>query len=110
MENIFKDAKFGDKFRTRDGRMAILLQTHNCAVIAINFDSYAVTHDYKMDGTSVFNCHDLDIVSKWQEPINEKELKELARHFADDEMNISISERNGRYAGYQAGYRKAKNQ
>lgn len=27
MENIFENAKFGDKFRTRDGRLAIYLST-----------------------------------------------------------------------------------
>lgn len=111
MANIFENAKFGDKFRTRDGRMALYISGGlNLHILYVegedepdDFDRHGLFY-YSYGG----KLTSFDIIGKWEEPINKEELKELARHFADDEMNISIPERNGRYAGYQAGFRKAK--
>lgn len=88
MENIFENAKFGDKFRTRDGRKAIFI---NCATERndVYFKYYCTIED--LDGIyEVFDsqgrCHrdsdsPIDIVSEWQEEISEEELDELAEQW-----------------------------
>lgn len=68
--NIFENAKFGDKFRTRDGRMAI----YNGRSI----DRYWLIverHPWNIIGFNSCGRHsgleeDIDIISEWQEPIN----------------------------------------
>ena len=117
MKNIFENAYFGKPYRTRNERKAILLQVHNCATLAIDFDSHTVTHDYKMDGTSVFNCHDLDIVGEWKEEINEEELAKNAEKYADEApmtgtipngYNTPCFDECDIADAYKAGYREAK--
>ena len=124
--NIFENAKFGDKFRTRDGRKAI----YNGRSI----DRYWLIverHPWNMIGFNSCGRHsgleeDIDIISEWQEEINEEELDRLAKqekmHFVRfKECNglDLLSKRNKEYADlhniyelmekmYKAGYRKAK--
>lgn len=74
MENIFKDAKFGDKFKTRDGKMAIFL-AHN---VYCEHSAYFFTpEDIEKRGTiltmNLLHTYDghfdvkkgRDIVSRW---------------------------------------------
>ena len=106
--NIFENAKFGDKFRTRDGRMAIYLGESHHQELAVHDgdDYYDVYKDYNSDGT--YDANDmkiLDIVSEWQEPIDEEELEKMAEEY----VRTQYPEDNV-FAGYcrrdfTAGYR-----
>ena len=80
-KNIFKDAKFGDKFKTRDGRMAIYL-TDKDEKRNIMFAIQTVTKDDCLllkttsRGKTIYEYEEnpipekdvcYDIVSKWEE-------------------------------------------
>lgn len=68
MKNIFENAKFDDKFRTRDGRKAIYQygddEFHHL---------FLSSCDMIVDSQGYVNCKEipsmLDIVSEWQKPI-----------------------------------------
>ena len=108
MENIFKEAKFGDKFRRRDGGFAIYLSTeyggseedkNNLPFIIIYMaNEHHVT--YKDGSEKRFHSADTysesgkwnrfseedddwDIVGKWEEQVDEKKLDILAEEFCD---------------------------
>lgn len=112
MENIFKDAKFGDKFRTKDGRMALFIQTLNHGEIrnelcVENKDEGRSYYLYKDDGTFYHRHCDNDIVSCWQEPINEEELDKLATEYVKNiykDYYCDFLEQEGE--AYKAGYLK----
>lgn len=116
MKNIFEGAKFGDKFMTRDGRKAIVinLTPHYQGItmaLTIEGDKDAFYRFYHEDGTAKKEAGDtdaVDIVSKWKEPIDEKNLHKLALNayqFEDDpHWNSYQFERQ---EAYKAGYRKA---
>ena len=95
--NLFENAKFGDKFRTRDGRMAIY-----------NYHSIRGWHDIIIEGKGrsyhfadhcngiirlpqnpdpdIDYCHPIDIVGKWEERdkgIIDKACDWLKRELAD---------------------------
>ncbi len=110
MTSIFENAKFGDKFRTRAGRMAIY-QNGNDEFHHLFLSSC----DILVDSYGYLNCKEfpsgLDIVSEWQEPINEEELDKLA---VDDIFKVLNSDYfDGKISFnklkeiYKAGYRKA---
>lgn len=72
--NIFENAYFGKAYKTRDGRKAVYIQ-EDCCIVEGNMDTFS----YFDDGhCSMFSeeC-DIDIVSEWQEPINEEKLDEV---------------------------------
>ena len=132
-EMIFEGAKFGDKFRTRDGRMAVL-----CSQTLSKY-GFVLISDHISDST--YNCvyetdwfgevyHELekgtdflDIIGKWEEPISEEELYSLAKQeeirlVSCNGLNL-LTQRNKIHADlynvydlmrkmYIAGYRKAK--
>lgn len=115
MENIFEGAKFGDKFRTRDGRMAIF-----CGKLpAINLYRIVIegnlnSSNYSEFGTLNPHAESLyDIIGKWEEPINEEELAKLAEEY-EGLINWEYNPDYAMYSSeqlinaYQAGYRKAK--
>ena len=112
MNNIFENAYLGKPYKTRDGKRAILLQVNNCANLAIDFETHAVTHDYKLDGTSLWSCDNLDIVSEWQEEINEEELDRMADEYVvaecDYHEGLTVYQQSLIKCAYKAGYRKAK--
>ena len=89
--NIFKDAKFGDKFITRDGRVALFIVKLNLRYFGkiktcyrcIIEDEYDTFYDYDKNGLNIeggyteleneiIEYYGSDIVGKWQEPINDK--------------------------------------
>lgn len=134
-KNIFKDAKFGDRYRQRDGSMAIYLSAYyggseddkdNPPFVDVNFarEVYIKYTDgsekrfhsiNRYDGaTGKFNKwateeDDRDIVGIWEEPIDEEKLDKLAQNaypFEDDaHWNTYQHERQ---EAYKTGYRKAK--
>lgn len=100
MNNIFENAKFGDRFRTRDGRMSIFLQPYiptygdNYFIMAVgdSFVTHPISTEFKVyaDGRNFslktplgFNDEKFDIVGRWETPIDENELNKIATDFAD---------------------------
>lgn len=84
MKNILKNAKFRDRFRTSDGKMAIysfcIKGRPNEHYLIVDRNS-SLLGGYTDDGiinACGYHNPNLDIVSKWQEPINEEELVESA--------------------------------
>lgn len=132
MNNIFENAEFGDKFRTRDGRKFVYfgkvpsLESLECAYEGLAEHNGLMTY-YNEEGKSLYCKYDLpgmdassvdfgqvnseedsidDIIGKWQEPINEEELAKLATLEVNKmeifDNNITATDI------YKAGYRKAK--
>lgn len=105
MKNIFENAYFGKVYKTREGRRAVYLKfLHNNK------------HHLYVENTGIMDCtqdglytgmagrlEDLDIVSEWQEPIDEDKLEELAEEYID-----TWSESYSCKLAFKAGYRKAK--
>ena len=114
--NIFENAKFGDKFRTRDGRMVLFNSPTSFYkgwywMIAQG----SGTCRYFEDGLlNIGEENSLDIVGKWEEPINEEELDRLALEHSEPIDTIPDDWFNKRRvkllvrSAYEAGYRKAK--
>lgn len=135
MKNLFENAKFGDRYKLRDGRMAIYLSTYyggsendkeNPPFIDVDFA--VEVHIIYVDGsekrfhridqydgaTGKFNKwateeDDWDIVGKWEEPIDEEKLDKLAQNAYpfEDDAHWNGYQRE-RQEAYKAGYRKAK--
>lgn len=85
MESIFKNAYFGKAYRTRDGRKAIFLRTF----VAHGYNHYVSTGDleYAVRENGKVNKHlypyEEDIVSEWQEEINEDEYEDKIKSLID---------------------------
>ena len=80
MSKIFEGAKFGDAFKTKDGRKAIYDAHENkwhYLILEGGFD--IICQD---DGIDTIN--DYDIVGRWVEPIDEKRFNDMALQLADD--------------------------
>ena len=78
-KNIFKGAKFGDKFVTRDGRVAILIEVGLCNVSVAIKDENEISFIDKETGCAGTNPtkeYPKDIVSRYILP--EDKLDELA--------------------------------
>lgn len=75
MNNIFENAYFGKAYKTRSGKKAILLQPKTYHVILEDLTEYSVMKDGLAydDMTTSY-----DIVSEWQEEIDEEELDGIA--------------------------------
>lgn len=125
MNNIFENAKFGDKFVTRDGRMAIIVGVYCRVVSAVLENDWEMVHYYSRNDNGKLNYlfPEKDIVDKWQEEINEEELDRLAKqeglHLVGFNGLNLLTQRNKDHADlhnvyelmemmYKAGYRKAK--
>lgn len=121
-ENIFKNAKFGDKFRTRDGRMAIYLCNNifDCGKVYVVYEGYTHSTRLMKDGhywaTTGVETND-DVVGKWQEPINDKKLDELAEEYDEVRQPNYWWTDNGKECvcnssevkeAFKSGYSKAK--
>ena len=107
MKNIFENAYFGKAYKTRDGRKALFME-HNL------YDEYVlVVQDHKgyyceiIKGETgrYFEEDPTDIVSEWQEEINEEEL---AKQYAENSLFGSKTKKQIAYCAYLKGYRKAK--
>lgn len=112
MKNIFEGAKFGDKFRTRDRRMAIYQRKATIGHFVVTEES---VYNYNVYDSG--RCHHGieftdDIISKWEEPINEEELDRLAwKEYPDDDDDDTPINGIDNYElreAFKAGYRKAK--
>lgn len=72
MSNIFDKAKFGDKFKTKDGRCAVLVnwgQFMEKAYLYVqerDIEFYG-EEEYNLDGSVIEGNHAHDIIGKWEE-------------------------------------------
>lgn len=69
--NIFDNAKFGDRFKTRDGRMAVYrVSSQTIGGEDAHFlivDKSITECAFSDNGLNIGHNHDLDIVSRWEE-------------------------------------------
>lgn len=112
-ENIFKTAKFGDKFVTRDGRTALYIYHYDGSdfgneLCVLGKDCGRRFLCYEDNGR--FHCHecDEDIVGRRHEEVNTDELEHQATfykecHLINGKMSDAI------YDAFKAGYQKALN-
>lgn len=114
MKNVFENAKFGDRFITRDGHKALYI-TKDSDIHKLCIENGYVLY-YNGDGT--YNCFnefdDYDIVAELNEPIDENELDMIAEKnnpyemiglyetYYADKFHLIFNE------GFKFGYRKAK--
>lgn len=81
-KNIFENACFGKVYKTRDGRKAIFLGVSKSHQSCYEFriEGYTTNSYFGFDGSYLVNHREshCDIVSEWQEPIDEVELDRLA--------------------------------
>ena len=119
MDNIFENAYFGKAYKTRDGRKAVLItynqrnkQSPYVCAISCYFDGSikSVCHNFYPNGQLHDNLETVnDIVSEWEEFIDEEKLDELANsqnkllHLSTSQLLIKIWNN-----GFKAGYKKAK--
>lgn len=124
MRNLFEGAYFGKAYKTKDNTRVIFVQQRyeNDFSIYIPKCKYSIEtiHRYNSKGEFYLGNGEhghaaLDIISEWQEPIDEDKLEELAYEYIidsthqDDEEEIYISLKDKDVIkGFKAGYRKAK--
>lgn len=129
MDNIFKNAYFGKAYKTKDGRKAVCIDSKFDSLFlhlgVLNrlgtFITYSVntTTGFFSEGGREHSC-ELDIVSEWQEEINEEELHKLATEYDDTLPYVTYNAKNngqetelemipwGIAEAFKAGYRKAR--
>lgn len=129
--NIFKNAKFGDKFQTRNGNIAIYLSKEHRGHIDDKYNPPFVLvhvalerhvkytdgsenrfHDIIMyDESGHFNRFDVDneypeyIVSYWKEPVDTVKIRKYFNYDVKNQPynNLYVCDADS----YEAGYRKA---
>lgn len=105
MKNIFENAYFGKAYKTRDGRKAIFSRKDGDTFDLETEDSY---NPVRSDGSFLYTKEGYesssDIVSEWQEEINEEELNELAKEYVDNSRPLLDGDA---ISCFKAGYRKA---
>lgn len=110
MNKIFEGAKFGDKFKTRDGRMAIFVYSDGIANVCVVKNVRAFWAYTDFGECFAPSTRDMDIVGRWDESIDEEKLDRLADSELDDAF-LEEGQEGQRYAaeyGFKLGYRKAK--
>lgn len=117
-KNIFENAYFGKPYKTRDGRKAIFkFFIPNSNMVRVSIMEYTNNEwDYNLfiDGTStdkeLADIHkDWDIISEWQEPIDEEKLNELAEEKNPHDIcgsNYEVGKYFGFIDGFEAGYKQ----
>ena len=114
MIDLFEGAKFGDKFVTRDGKLAIYVGPGVKGAKVIS-ETYSGLYSVYYNGQYFIRREEpQDIVGRWQEPIDEDRLDEIANAeypsdyssslYYDSETDINIELREA----FEKGYRKAK--
>lgn len=87
MTNIFENAKFGDKFITIKGEIVIFICEHNiykgfyCLINEENQEQICCPNgvfSYNFELYDTSNGSPFDVIGRWQEPIDEEKLDELA--------------------------------
>lgn len=115
MENIFKDAHLGKAYKTRAGHKAVFYNHHaayaseRAKYVTMILENREGIYRWYYDGTAFEGQEYLDIISEWQEEVNDEEIKKLAEdyiseHFEEYEPLVTWGEK---IAVYKAGYKKA---
>ena len=118
MLNIYENAYFGKPYKTRDGRKALFSRKDGDTFDLETEDSY---NPVRSDGSFLYTREgydsDNDIVSEWQEEINEEELDRLATIEGAKAIAHFVNREQSKFAyewadlvkeAYKAGYHKAK--
>lgn len=112
MKNIFENAYFGKAYRTRDGRKATYLRRNELSnhILSLGFKEVVIDWESGKELNGIPGDSPFDIISEWQEEINEVEFNGLAKDYIKDkrELQMRIASYNGFIAGYRVGYKKAK--
>lgn len=107
MNNIFSKAYFGKAYRTRNDRKAIYLFSVGCGVYCITENFQNKIRYYHFSGIpydfEFSKYRGDDIVSEWQEPIDEMKLDELAK---DEAQLYSVVKSKEWQEGFKAGFHK----
>lgn len=114
MENIFENAYFGKAYKTRDGSKAIFIckRTDNSVwdlnhPYACVVEGFGEIWNYFPNGQLYIGekfITESDIVSEWQEPIDEEKLNKEFDNFVNSNEFRSL---DTPYFYFKAGYRKA---
>lgn len=116
MKNIFENAYFGKAYKTRGGDKVILVTLLDNVAYLLSEEKIGKNslfgnhiHSYRLDGICTeYQCYVLDIVSEWQEEINEEELDKLANKSLEESGWGDCDNSLDSYVdGFIAGYRKA---
>lgn len=103
-KNIFNNAYFGKPYKMRNGNKAIFHRNANNRTWYLICEEIHDRIPYNVDGTSRGdNC--FDIVSEWQEEINEEELDKLAYQSASPSLQMGIHSLKLYKDGFKACYR-----
>lgn len=115
MNNIFENAYFGKAYKTRDGRKMIYLipcpggEMHKLLDEDINIE-----HLHKNGQYAKLYPLPCDIVSEWQEPVDEEELNKLAlKEYAEWALPLKEDEyildehTKMQIEAFKVGYRKS---
>lgn len=119
MDNIFKDAYFGKAYKTRDGRKAIYIYKSNIYPFR-HILSLGGVENAKYKGNGLYDMkieaenYHADIISEWDEPINEEKLTKLADESypcwdcgSSKGVDCDICMNPGLIEAFKVGYRKA---
>lgn len=122
-KNIFENAYFGKAYKTRDGKKAVLISLSNfSALLSMELDMSgisSVTIPCGLDGKirDKFLSSDQDIVSEWEEDIDEEHLDDLAydyneerqpNYWWEDDCTVCVCEASEVRKAFEAGYKVAK--
>lgn len=124
-KNLFASAKFGDKFKTRDGRMAIYIGRDHVddlfpMVLWVELENKYFK--FQEDGSVSLSLPDrpIDIVSRWEEPIDEDNLRSILpsrneiqdylddNGYLDEDGNFIDYVERAVQIGFELGYKTAK--
>lgn len=103
MNNIFENAYFGKPYKTRDGKKAIYIY-YGPDVQHPFINYHHLIYDGQNQIVAITNYE--EIISEWQEEINEEELDKFA-----EESSPRVGKLDNIFSykeGFKEGYRKAK--
>ena len=100
MNNIFENAKFGDKFIDLDGKILIFLSLIRMDELS---RAYMACEDGNSFGYDIYLVMPDFIASKYVEPINEEELNKSAEDFCDT-IDFEPTQLNESQTGMECGY------
>lgn len=110
MNNIFENAYFDKSYKTRDGKKAIYLFSSGCGVYCITENFRNKIRYYHFNGIpydfEFSKYRGEDIISEWQEEINEKELDKLAEESAKKVYTGFMQTIGIWISGFKVGYRQ----
>lgn len=110
MSNIFENAYFDKPYKTRDGRKAIYtIMSCDSHWLAIQDTSF--TWEYNDNGELVTRIDNaMDIVSEWDEEIDEKKLNKLAEEsFYNEGWGVTDNPLDTYIDGYKNGWKQRMN-